>query len=75
MTNEQLAVLLRNYRDSIEVILKDIGNSLPDDLFVETRNFCGITGRKAPILDDLNMFYRKICDDVEYLRGSEHNEK
>lgn len=67
MTNEQLAVLLRNYRDLIGLIYKDIKNSLPDDLFEEKNNLIGMPYRVAPILDGLKNFHRKLCDDVESL--------
>lgn len=67
MTNEQLAVLLSGYRDSIESILKEMEGSLPDEFFVEKVNFLGRAYSVAPILDGLNHFCRKLGSDIEAL--------
>jgi len=68
MTNEQLAVLLSNYCDSLGSILEDIKNSLPDECIVEKHNFFGLPYQSYPILDDLNYFHGKLCDDVKALK-------
>ena len=68
MTNEQLAVFLSNYRDSIGLILEALENSLPDELFEFKKDFIGVPYKVAPILDDLKNFHSKLCDDVEALK-------
>lgn len=71
MTNEQLAVLLSNYRDSIESILKELEDNLLDEFSVKKVSFLGKEYRVAPILDGLNHFYRKLGSDIEILSSGD----
>ena len=67
MTNQQLAVLLSNYRYLLGLVMEDIRSSLPDELLVEGKDILGRPYQSAPILSELKRFCGKLNDDIKAL--------
>ena len=67
MTNQQLAVLLSNYRDLLGLVMEDIRSGLPDELLVEGKDILGRPYQSTPILSELQRFCGKLNDDIKAL--------
>lgn len=71
MTDEQLAVLLKNNVRLLEGALQKTKDKLPDDYKEEFNTFLGTTFQMYPILQPIEDVIHDMKEDTEILLGEE----